>query len=1293
MLKVPHQQCEAHKYIRVGGGYRHSYSYLKALMEELQHEMREEELRRERLEAIKEASVRAVKTYIRTNSGRLVERIVFMSEDDYAKFTEAGGANAADILRKYLSKDEGKNLASWDKEEVKAIKTFVRTKSGRLKEQLVYVSKSDYDKIKTGGLSAGEAMSLLKKYVKVNKGETLDGWSDAQMRQVKTMVRTQSGRLVEKMIMVSKEEYEELQRLEREGGDPSAILAKYVGKGEKVESWKKASEGRQMKVVKTFVRTRSGRLIEKDVMLTEDEYNQFMASGGDKELLKKYMNLTKGETIENWEKASTVYEASDDGDGGNANVAAGTRVVGADGNVYEYVVDPITGKKYKKKVGAAADSDADSGIGTLSKSKTGKSRADRYGGGISEEEYGGDAPTREERKKYKAMKEGVRNKDSDSEYSYTSEVSAGGTRHVKRRRKRADGTRSAAESYHSSQDEGGKARRRQRRRERRHGADSAHSYFSVVSAGGTRHVRRRKKRADGTYSDSESYHSAESVRMRKKKRAPRQHGSDSEYSYFSEVSAGGTRTRKRKKRLRDAQGKVIGHASSEAYSSSSYDSDESSYETIIDEFGRKIRKKKPSKGSERGKGKKKRELLGKTRSDFVGGFSDASTDTEDEPDLDAMTEEERRQYLEAKAKRQAEREKRRREKYGDKYEEIMAQHEENKKQLRKERALKEGLAWDSDEYDDDPDAFKKKYKSLVTYEKGASRGLDPEGKRDGREPGLGHEAWADGKKGGKKGARGAKDGFEADDEGEGPSGDNGGRKKGKKGKTTAFDADSDGESFIGEDGRRKKKTMKGKDEVIESDYEYEYEYDEQGRIKKKKKKYHDGDSGSEYEYEYDEYGNVTRKKVKEGKKDKKHVVRKGSADSDGDYFEKGPDGQIRLKAGKKKIDISKLTADDLRALGIDPTLSKQEIARKLKEKFGEAIRIEKGGEKIGLRGAEDYGSEVGTDELADDSDLDTSTLKPGRRRVNILMKKGGIALLDQMKHMIDESSLADKPVAGEVDASIDYLQHYRLVDHRKLDSYARAFVVEDDDRDFVIAYKDARGALEGVPSIEKITKKQMDYVLKCLNIDENTRITFRMFSVVTALCERVTKMDLYSKDLLEIANMADIERKLELYRAIFYCNASSDRDPNYIKCESLMIELIAGGLSWQQQDYIMKQLQPNEYREVSFIDYLCYIPLFLSMHDGICFNPLDMGLNKYPPTRRVDEQRDMNPLGHPLKRTSAFMMRQRAEELLTGKKPDVEQARKEHGAMLATAGGGKYSRLPEIIGTIEKRPTGAPRYF
>ena len=68
------------------------------------------------------------------------------------------------------------------------IKTFVRTKSGKLKEKTVYVNKSDYEKIKGGGMEAGEMMNVLKKYVKTEAGEKIDGWGEAQTKQVCSLV-------------------------------------------------------------------------------------------------------------------------------------------------------------------------------------------------------------------------------------------------------------------------------------------------------------------------------------------------------------------------------------------------------------------------------------------------------------------------------------------------------------------------------------------------------------------------------------------------------------------------------------------------------------------------------------------------------------------------------------------------------------------------------------------------------------------------------------------------------------------------------------------------------------------------------------------------------------------------------------------------------------------------------------------------------------------------------------------------------------------------------------------------
>lgn len=88
-------------------------------------------------------------------------------------------------------------------------------------------------------------------------------------------------------------------------------------------------------------------------------------------------------------------------------------------------------------------------------------------------------------------------------------------------------------------------------------------------------------------------------------------------------------------------------------------------------------------------------------------------------------------------------------------------------------------------------------------------------------------------------------------------------------------------------------------------------------------------------------------------------------------------------------------------------------------------------------------------------------------------------------------------------------------------------------------------------------------------------LTFLEKNVFVANCSPV------SKHLLEICDLIDIQRKMELYKSMFYCNIGSDTDTNYIKADSLRIELIAGGLNWKQQEFIMERLQPNIFMEVS----------------------------------------------------------------------------------------------------------------
>jgi hypothetical protein len=51
---------------------------------------------------------------IRTKSGRLIEKTIFVTEEDYKKMMEEGGDPAA-ILNRYLKPEERGTIESWEK--------------------------------------------------------------------------------------------------------------------------------------------------------------------------------------------------------------------------------------------------------------------------------------------------------------------------------------------------------------------------------------------------------------------------------------------------------------------------------------------------------------------------------------------------------------------------------------------------------------------------------------------------------------------------------------------------------------------------------------------------------------------------------------------------------------------------------------------------------------------------------------------------------------------------------------------------------------------------------------------------------------------------------------------------------------------------------------------------------------------------------------------------------------------------------------------------------------------------
>uniref|UniRef100_A0A1I8F7L6 CRAL-TRIO domain-containing protein n=1 Tax=Macrostomum lignano TaxID=282301 RepID=A0A1I8F7L6_9PLAT len=229
--------CPSTAYIRVGGGYRHSFWYIKVLLEEIELARHQALIRQKRLETIAEGS-----------ECWLLRR-------------------PSSLVRKYLSKEDAQNLQGFDKEEQKAIKTVVRTKSGRVIEKIVYVSRDEYDKIQRGEVDAN---AVLRRRLNLKDGEQeVERPQDAHHHDQDQNKERSDYR--EEEVLVSDEDY---QKLKEGKADLSKVLGKYLSKDEgEVEGWS-APQKEAMKVIKTYVRTKSGKLVEKTILMTEDEFQK-----------------------------------------------------------------------------------------------------------------------------------------------------------------------------------------------------------------------------------------------------------------------------------------------------------------------------------------------------------------------------------------------------------------------------------------------------------------------------------------------------------------------------------------------------------------------------------------------------------------------------------------------------------------------------------------------------------------------------------------------------------------------------------------------------------------------------------------------------------------------------------------------------------------------------------------------------------------------------------------------------------------------------------------------------------
>ncbi|XP_066931150.1 uncharacterized protein [Clytia hemisphaerica] len=176
--------------------------------------------------------------------------------------------------------------------------------------------------------------------------------------------------------------------------------------------------------------------------------------------------------------------------------------------------------------------------------------------------------------------------------------------------------------------------------------------------------------------------------------------------------------------------------------------------------------------------------------------------------------------------------------------------------------------------------------------------------------------------------------------------------------------------------------------------------------------------------------------------------------------------------------------------------------------------------------------------------------------------------------------------------------------------YARAFAIADKDQDQLICISELKEAVLTVGMLDNLPEQYLEYISEVLQLDSISKCSFRMFSVICALLEKMKMSSSMTHDIMQGLDLMEVERKITFFRDMFYSNEERGSN-NFINVDQLRLELAAGGLSKEQEEDVLQQIQIDDSGEVSFLDYMAYIPLFISIHNNIVANALDNSRNRY----------------------------------------------------------------------------------
>ncbi|XP_033113993.1 trichohyalin-like isoform X1 [Anneissia japonica] len=1246
-LKTDHAACERHKFVRVGGGFRHSFSYIKQVLDVIEDKTRQQAA----AEAKRLARVR--------------------EEQKHKAFLRAT-------------------------QQKRKVKTYVRTKSGKLIKQYVFVTEQEYQEMKDDdvaarrilGLSADEKLedftSSRKKYVVNEDGEYVEVHKirddSAYQESLKSVKRGQHA---------GKGKHRHRRRRGKGGNYSDDDLSIESGVGGSIDGGTGRSRRRRRR------HRRGGSSYSSSV--SEESY---ISTGGTKHVKYRRRRRHRSRDGEKGRRRrNRSYSSSgdsDDCDGNGKNHSRRRRKHGHRRRRSYYSSDDSDEdgsrsghrkRRHRRRKGSSYSEDSDD---EKRHRRRRRRRRRRRSGSQRSGDYSDVSEGSHHRRRRRRHRRHSGDSESFSDYSGSSYDSTTDSRRRRRHRKHRDNDHpqdgnGISGSGTDCEDDGRK--RHHRRRHRQHRDRDSESYSSEYSTpsneeegeGGRKHRRHRRSRDDSSDGSDHSNCVSRSKKKRKGNRGRRKDSEDESESYSTEGDEkhDDSKKRRRHRRRRKHNGGEEYDSSSSSYSETSVDSkgsgendSDSPYMSSSD-----ISTDSTSSSSAVSSASSVSSVDSSDISSIEGDYSEGELQRlkKEKKEKKKMEKQQTKQQVKEIKRKEAREEKResKRKERAEKVKEKKKRKEEKKRERRRNKrkmspvsSVSDVSSVNSDDISDVGSNLGEDERRALIEEKKMKKKEAKKDKKFEEKVEKKKEEW----KAKKKEKEKRRKVIELQKELERMSSASSVESVNSD-EISSVDSDlSDGEKQRVKE--KKKKKLKAERQLTKNIVK--------AKIQLKEKRKKEGKaSDSEDDVNFDEIGyEEIKKAINKSKGGKKKNGANGGIEDDGsdnssDNYGYGSKTNKASKNKKKKE--KRLPKDDMLELRApDGTKIRVSIPKNMRVggKFVGKIRL-KGDGTVAADDDEDAESVI-IDEDGNLVSQPTMLINPktivldnetwegfqptppppktptdggrvqftGIKKVLHAFRKNGEVLQKHLDEVLytagelnDYKQRGDKMamLIDERDSSIDYISHFRLVEKRKLDPFGKAFVVEDDDFNCVINLNELKGAIEGIPTLQTLKPKQLEYALKVLNIDEHSMITFKMFAVMAALSERMCTMDSFSQHLIDISDLMDIERKMELYKAMFYCNVNSERSDNHITAESLHIELRAGGLNRAQEEYIMSLMKPDEYSDISFIDYMAYIPLFLSMHENIIDNPLDME-EKYNMKTNNVQQRDMNPLGLPLRR-------------------------------------------------------------